>query len=272
MISRETAISALERVLADACFGETAEAELAGNLRAFVEARGVVGEDADAIVAAPPRLGVYRTLVQNGIKTVVGRVLPRTRARLNASSSGRFDADLARFLDAVGPRTHYLRDVPDEFVAWALPRWRGDPAVPPYVADLAVHEVVVFAVASAPDDPPAAASPVTLDRALSFAQSARLVRYAWRVHELSGDVDARDPPVEGPAYLLAYRDANLSASWLDLTPLEASIVGPLMDGQALGDAVQGACRDHATSPTAVATDVARLLADLASRGIVLGAR
>jgi hypothetical protein len=264
-----TVPEALDRVLLDACFGETAEAELRGGLRAFVEARGVHGEDADAIAAAPPRLVVYRSLVQNGIKTIVGKVLPRTRARPNASSSGRFDADLARFLDAVGPRTHHLRDVPEEFVAWALPLWRADAAVPAHVPDLAVHEVVAFAVASAPDDPPAVAAPVAIDRPLSFTRSARLVRHAWRVHELSDDTAIA--PLPGPVHLLAYRDVESSTAWLDLTPLAASIVEALIAGRPLGDAVQSACRDHATNPGEISADVARLLAELAGNGIVVGA-
>jgi hypothetical protein len=264
--------SALERVLVDACFGETADAELRAGVRAFVDARGVVGEDAEAIAAAPPRLAVYRSLVQNGIKTVVGRVLPRTRAHLDASSSsGRFEADFAHFLDAVGPRTHYLRDVPGEFVAWALPRWRDDPTVPAHVPDLSVHEIISFTAASAPDDLPAAAVPVALDRPLSFTRSARLVCHAWRVHELSEHVEGRDLPVRGPVHLLAYRDAEHAVSWLELSPLAASIVEILIAGGSLGDAVESACRVWATTPTAVATDVARLLADLAERGIVLGA-
>jgi hypothetical protein len=262
--------SALERVLVDACFGETAESELRAGVRAFAEARGVDGEDADAIAASPPRLAVYRSLVQNGIKTVVGRVLPRTRAHLEAAARGHFGADLARFLDEAGPRTHYLRDVPGEWVAWALPRWRADPAVPPYVPDLALYEVTAFALASAPDDPPVAPVPVALDRPLSLARSARLLRLAWRVHEPPEDDQATAPPAQEPAHLLGYRGPGHSASWLELTPFAAAIVDALLSAQSLGDAVKSACRDHETAPADVTADVARLLADLAGRGIVLG--
>jgi uncharacterized protein len=263
---------ALERVLIDACFGETAEAELRAGVRAFVEARGADADDADAIEASPARLAVYRSLVQNGIKTVVGRVLSRTRAHLNAAAAGRFDADLARFLGTVGPRTHYLRDVPEELVAWAVPRWRTEPAVPPYVADLALYEVAVFAVASALDDSPAAPVPVALDRPLSFARAARLACFSWRVHELPDDDPATGAPARGPVHLLGYRGPGHSASWLELTPFAAAIVGALLAGRDLGGAVESAGRDHGTAPADVTADVARLLADLAERGIILGAR
>jgi hypothetical protein len=262
----------LERTLADACFELTAGADIAADVRGFVDRRGVARDDVDAIASAPLRLAVYRTLVQNGLKTIVGKVLPRTRARLNAAQPGRFDDDFARFLQAVGPRTHYLRDVPDELLAWALPQWHIDTAVPRYVTDLANHESAEFAVASAPDDVPSAGGPVAIHRPLTFARAARLVRHAWRVHELSDDPSASDVPAAGPVALLAYRDAEHRASWLELTPLAASIVEALMAEKALGDAVEHGCVEHQTTAAAVATDAARLLADLADRGIVIGSR
>ena len=154
---------ALEHAIADACLGENSGDDLARDLRRFLEARGVSAEDVDAIVAAPHRLAVYRSLVRNGLGAVVARMLPWTRARLNASCAGRFDADVARFLEEVGPRTHYLRDVPHELFAWARPRWAADPHVPAYLTDLAAHELACFAVAAAesrPDVPsPGAVTP-----------------------------------------------------------------------------------------------------------------
>jgi len=259
-------------VIVDACLGEAAREEMGADLRVFVESRGVAREDADAIAAAPARLAVYRSLVQNGIRTIVGRVLPRTRARLNAACGGRFDADLARFLDLVGPRTHYLRDVPHELTAWAIPQWRADPTVPAYLPDLAVYEGTPFAVASAPDDAPFTPAGVALDRPLHLSSSIRLLHLSWRVDELPEDVDANGAPAAGPAHLLAYRQADHGVHWLELTPLAASIADGLVTGRNLGDAVEAACRDHGTIPSAVTSDVARLLADLADREILLGAR
>jgi hypothetical protein len=262
-------VSPIERVLVDACFGEGAGAEMAAGLRGFVEARGVGAEDADAVAAGPARLAVYRSLVQNGIKTVVGKVLPRTRARLNAASGARFDEELARFLDAVGPRTHYLRDVPGELARWALPRWAADASVPADVPDLARFEIAAFESASAPDDPVMPHAPVALDRPLRIARSAQLLALAWRVHE--SDDDPTAPPPAGPVDLLAYRGADHAVAWLELTPLAASITRELMAAVPLGEAIARACAAHATTPAAVTTDVAQLLADLAAHHVVLGA-
>ncbi len=263
----------LYRALRDACLGQTTGAAINQDLRGFLEARGVASEDIDAILAAPPRLQVYRSLVQNGLNAVVARMLPRTRARMNAACGGRFDVDVARFLGEVGPRTHYLRDVPGEVLAWAEPRWRDDSSVPPYLPDLAVHELACFGVAAAEPEPPAHRQPggdVLLERPLVFTRSARRLRYSWTVHELPANEADTAPPEQRDVRLLAYRDDEHAVRWLELSPLASSIVERLIKGEPLGQAVERACADHTTAPAAVAEDVARLLADLAERGVLLG--
>jgi len=261
----------LERVLADACLGERTGDAIAVDLRGFLEERGVAAEDVEAIVEAPRRLDVYRSLVRNGLHGVVVRMLPRTRARMNAACAGRFDADVARFLEQVGPRTHYLRDVPGELFAWAEYRWRGDRDVPAYLPDLAAHELAGFAVAAFEGGQ--AAPPVgtiALDRPIAFAGSVRSFRYGWAVHELAADEADTAAPARRDVRLLAYRDAGHGVRWLELTPLAATIVGRLIGGETLQAAVAGACADHRTAPAAVSADVARLLANLGERGVLLG--
>jgi hypothetical protein len=264
----------LQIAIADACLGEQGGRAIATDLRAFLECRGVAAEDVEAILAAPPRLAVYRSLVRNGLSAVVLRMLPRTRARMNAACEGRFDADLARFVDEVGPRTHYLRDFPAELVEWAEPRWRADTRVPEYLSDLAAHELAFFAVAASPETPgpPPELGEVDIDLSLVFASSARLLRYAWAVHELPADPDAGGEPQRRDVHLLAYRDPEHAVRWLELTPLAASIVARLVRGERVRDAVDRACEDHDTSAAAVLDDIARLLADLGARNVVLGAR
>jgi hypothetical protein len=261
----------LHRAIAEACLGSRAGAAITRDLRSFLEAHGVEADDVEAILAAPPRLAVYRSLVRNGLGSIIERMLPRTRARMNAACGGRFDADLAAFADEVGPRTHYLRDVPAELFAWAEPRWRADASVPAYLVDLAAYELAAFAVgASASVDPADARAEVALDRPLTFAESARLLRFAWAVHELPEQGPAE--PARRDVQLLAYRDADHRVRWLELTPLAADVVERLLSGQPLGDAVQTACAEHGVTPAAVLADVARLLADLGTRGVVIGAR
>lgn len=262
--------AALQRAIADACLGLHADEELARDLRGFFEARGVAIEDIDAIAAAPRRLAIYRTLVRNGLASVVARVLARTRARMNAAAGGRFDADLALFVDQVGSRSHYLREVPAELLAWAAPRWRADPALPPYLVDLASHELACFVVAScSAAQSPRSAGEVALDRPLAFIESVRLMHYAWAVHELPPDADAAVEPAPRATHLLGYRDPTHAVRWLELTPLASAILERLIEGISLGAAVERACAVHATAPADVLEDIARLLADLGARGVLL---
>ncbi|MGD0530321.1 MAG: DUF2063 domain-containing protein, partial [Polyangiaceae bacterium] len=72
--------------------------------------------------------------------------------------------------------------------------------------------------------------------------------------------------------LLAYRDADHVVRWLEVTPLAAAILARLVAGEALGEAVERACAEASTAPAAVLPDIARLLADLGTRGVLLGAR
>jgi hypothetical protein len=264
---------ALQKAIADVCLGAGADEAMARDLRAFLESHGVAPDDVEAILAAPPRLAVYRTLVRNGIGKVVLDVLGGTYARLHRRVAGRFEADLAAFVDEVGPRTHYLRDVPGEFLAWVAPRWRSDAAVPAWLVDFATFELTTFAVAtSAPARAPEKPVDVAIDRPLLFADSMRLLRCGWPVHELEDDEGGATPSAQRDVRLLAYRDATHAVRWLELTPLAADVVQRLAAGEPLGGAVERACAEHATVPGAVLREVARLLADLGERGVLLGAR
>jgi hypothetical protein len=291
---------ALQRAIAEACLGARAGEEIANDLRRFLERHGVEPEDIEAILAAPPRLAVYRSLVRNGIAAVVLRMMPRTRERMNGTGLRRFEAYLAAFVDQIGPRTHYLRDVPAEFFAWAQARWRGDPTLPAYIADLASYELAAFQVAAAEGTRAGeAVAKIELDRSLAFVGSTRLMNYGWAVHELP--LDATSEPARREVWLLAYRDddgvspeapetarmprwrtvvATRSGQqrpahgvrWLELTPLAAAIVGRLLLAEPLGAAVARACADHGVTPSAVLAEIAKLLADLGARHVLLGAR
>ena len=262
---------ALETALSRACLDLTVPVANRHDLRRFLAEHAVPGADIDAILDGPARLMVYRSLVRNGLSAVVLRMLPRTRARMNTAAHGRFDGDFARFVDAVAPRTHYVRDVPSEFYSWAGPQWRADARLPPYLADLAAHELAQFAVGSAEEKPAGALAEVALDKPLVFSASTHFAVYAWAVHELPEDEESTAPPLHRDVRLLGYRDPKDLVRWLELTPLAGSIVARVMAGDCLGSAVEHSCADRGVTAGIVARDVARLLADLGSRGVLLGA-
>jgi hypothetical protein len=224
---------------------------------------------ADACLLREPlgggRLGLYRRLVQTNLSAVVRRLLPRTAGALEAREEGAWGAWFARFLAEAGPRTPYLRDVPGELVAWAAPLWQTA-SVPPFVGDLARYEIDLFEMDGAPvGAAPPPLTEVALDRRLVFATPRKLARYDYAVHEL-----ASDPPRRATCVLI-HRDAD---NIVHSTPLDAPI-GDLIEqtlaGLTLGDALaeSAASAKHAHYEDA-RLEVARVLAELAAKGALLG--
>lgn len=256
------------------CFDRAAERELTESPRAFLEARGVPPEDVEAMLADAPRLLLYRALVRGNLHAVVAARFERTRARMGDAA---FDATFDAFLEARGPRTHYLRDVPGEFLAWALERWRSaemdadDAGVPPYLRDLARYELLEFEAATRADDDAPAAGPLALDRPLVFHPATRVARFEHAVHQLPEAIDDRAPPARREVTLLVYRDADHALRYLELSPFVATMTLTLLDAVPLDAALASAAAAHALPMNdALLADVSRLLADFGQRGVVLG--
>jgi hypothetical protein len=179
-----------------------------------------------------------------------------------------FEHWVAQWLAAEGPRSRYLRDLPVELVEWARPRWSADPAVPAWIPDLARHELLEAEVEDEVDAPlPMGAAGFELDRGLLFARSVRLVSYTARVHELPAE--GGGSPVLGDVWLLAHRDRDGDATYLELSVLAAGLVESLQAGRSVREAVAAACqRAGLPCDDAVLARMAAVLTELADRGIV----
>jgi hypothetical protein len=224
---------ALQRAIRDACLGESL---------AHKDER------------LPPRIAIYRTLVRNALSGVVHNILVATRREMGEP----FDRAFTRFLAERGPKTHFLRDVPHEFVEHATPHWRSE-GVAPWLLDLARHEMTSFGVSTAPHLPEAHPADISLERPLLLSSLTRIERYSHAIHEAL-------PPPERAVTLLYYRDINHALCTLELSPMAATLLEhahlPLREAVAKA----GAVTDEALA------SVARLLADLGERGVLLGAR
>lgn len=254
----------LQHAFKRACF--SAEPKFDDDLRGFLAASGVPKEDVEAILAAPRRLGLYRKLIRHNIIGVIEAMLPKTQKRMNDVVPGSFESSIDAFLEHEGPRTSHLRDVPSEFVAFAAPRWKKDDRLPRWLSDHAELELVDFVVGVAPRPaPPPPLADVSADLPLVFADPNKLVRLAWSVHQ--EDIAQRDVTI------LVYRDAEHRTRFLELTRLAGLILERLLAGDALGAAMISACQTMGCAlDQAVLEGAARLLADLADRGVLLGAK
>lgn len=256
-------LDAIQRGLDRVIVASHAPAALADDPRAFFADLG--DPAADWLAAADPdRLLVYRHLVRHQLHGLLADLLPRTAAA-RGHQAIRADADV--WLTELGPRSRLLRDIPAEFVAWAATRWRD--ATTPWLLDLARHELLALEVSAAPARTPAPARPFALDARLDFDPSARLGRFDFAVHLFA---DAA-PPCE-PTALLLYRDSEHSVRTLHLSPLaEALIDALLVRDLPVETAVRAAAiATGAELDDALLARVSALLADLAERGAVHGAR
>lgn len=251
---------------------EDAPAAIDRDLAAFYAAHGVEGATLAAMVErGAGRLKMYRTMVQGRLRRVIREFIPRTVSRIGRS---RYNADFAAFFAGPGSHSVVLRDVPVEFVAWAGPRWDADPALPGYLSDLARHELVASEVRNAPGGrEPVTGIPLALDRPLVFDGSVRILRYAAAVHRLSLDEADRGEPEPEPSALLIYRDRDdYRVRYIELTPRAIAVVERLVAGATVVGALQ---EGAATVGEALSDDflagMTHLFADLADRGVILGA-
>jgi uncharacterized protein len=237
---------------------------------AWLARNGVSDADAEALRSDATRLGVYRGLVRGRLREAVELALPRFRARLGAL----FDEYFARWLSERGPRSHQLRDVTTELLDFMAPLVASDPRVPPWALELGRHEALDVLVGSLAESPsPGALPDLDPERGLAFTATARIVRTAFAVHRLSDDPGDRREPERSPTALFVYRSPEHDVRYLEVTPLAAEILAGLLAGRSLRNALAAA-----TSGLGLALDdtvlegTARLLADLADRGAVTGAR
>lgn len=259
----------LEAALAELVLGKAVAPSDETAVREWLARHDVDADDAAAILdQGIERFLVYRSLVRATLEEALDKALPRTLARLGTLGQAYFDG----FLADRGPRTHYLRDVTNEFLDYCAPQWAADARVPSYLIELARHEALHLSMAAAPRAESAVAlAPLDLQSGLAFIEAARLVHYDYAVHELPSDPDDRRAPECRKTSLFVYRGPEHDVRYLELTPLAASILEHLLQGETLGDSLSRAAAAHEVAlDAAVLTGAAHVLADLSARGTLLG--
>jgi len=260
---------ALESALAELTLGpELAEGDAVG-IAAWLARHRVEGPDARALTRDFARLLVYRKLVRGNLREALRATMPRTLARLDSS----FDRYFSEFLRVSPPITRYLRDLTPQFLDFALPRWASDPNVPAYLGDLARHEalqVELAALLALPKDHVPAE--LSLEQGVEFIDAVRLVHYTWAVHRLPEDEDSRVLPEKSAVSLLVYRSPEHDVRYLELGPFAQALLSCLLEERlslqlSLSNAAERACLPLDDE---LLTRAAKLLADLAERGALLG--
>jgi hypothetical protein len=226
-----------------------------------------------ALGANPGRWKVYRRMVRSRLAENVEHGFERLRAVVGAD---RFREIVWRFLADSPPRSHYLRDVPGEFLRFfeanrdTLTRAFELPA---YGLDLARYEWAELETAYSFEETKAAeVGPLDMQRVPVLSPAHRLIDLAYPVHRMG--TEGHDVTLEAaPFSLCLYRDAKShEVAVLELTPVTASILS-LMQRRTLTltEIVRNAAEEvGVTVDVAFVDALSTLLADLIERGVLLG--
>jgi hypothetical protein len=261
--------SELERLFARVVASPDLDPNDPAAVDAFLRESELEEGDRDALSTDFAKLWVYRQLVRGTLREALELAIPRSVARLGPL----FDEYFTRFLAESGPRSPYLRDVTTEFLSFAGPLWRADERVAPWTFDLARHEALRIAIGATPVSAAQRAEDeeLALDRGVGFTEACTLVRYDFAVHRLSDDEADRAPPPRGSTMLFVYRSPEHEVRYLELSALAFGILERLLAGETLERALASSVAERGVSlDQSVLEGTARLLADLAERGALLG--
>lgn len=262
-------VEALHAAVREACFSPKDEAKR--DLGALLDRHGVAPPDRRALLGAKPRLSLYRKLVRGNVLGVCEAILERGYAHLEASAKGAWSDAVDAYLDAGGPRTPHLRDVPSELVEVLVPRIMQDARVPAYVAELFRLELTEFRVGAAVNEVlPASFDDIAAERPVVLRGPSERLVFAHPVHTLG--VEPAPPAAAAETRLFVYRDVQHEVRVVVQTPFADELLARLLLGLPLGQSIgeaAGAC--GAAVSEALLTEVAKWLADFGERGILLGA-
>ena len=260
---------ALESALAELTLGPEIAPSDAIAIAAWLERNEVTGSDAQALTRDFARLQVYRQLVRGNLREALRATIPRTLARLGAS----FEPYFAEFLRVTPPVTRSLRDLTPAFLDFASPRWASDEGVPAYLSDLARHEALQVEVASLLARPKHhIAAELSLEEGVEFIAAVRLVHYAWAVHRLPEDEASSTLPERGETQLLVYRSPEHDVRYLELGTFAGALLSALLSQRLSLRVALTTAAERVGLPLddELLTRAARLLAELAERGALLG--
>jgi hypothetical protein len=216
---------------------------------------------------------LYRELVRDRLRKELHFALPRTR---RAAGEAAFERVFEQHLDRDPPRTRFFREVVLEFVKSAVPAFRADAALPPWLADLALYEGARWEVSDLDarlDESAGAVQEFAFERAPVLSPALRLLALAHPVHEApqaKGRYEAR------ASYVCVHRsaDADKPRTWT-LNHSTYALLSMWQADPALSvtAGVHALSRERGTVVDATFVDgLCGVLAEFIEAGILLGSR
>lgn len=220
------------------------------------------------------RLEIYRGLFFRNIAGFLGRSFPVLRALHDDAA---WHALVRDFYDRHRSRTPLFPEIPREFLQY-LETERGEvPGDLPFALELAHYEWVETALdldTRELDDFTPRPGTDLLEGCPVLSPLAWPLSYRFPVHRIRADFQPAEPPAE-PTHLLVYRDRADKVRFMQLNPVSLRLLQVLGEDRGLSgtQAVDQVVAelDHPEPQRARAAGLA-LLADLAARDVILGAR
>jgi uncharacterized protein len=219
----------------------------------------------------PRRLDVYRELFFNNVASLLGGTFPVCRDILGEAC---WRGLVRRFYAGHRAHTPYFLELPSEFVQWLGGGGAADPALPPFLSELAHYEWVELALSVSDAEPDLAAIDPAGDLLTGRPVVSPLawpLAYRWPVHRLSPSYRP-EAPGDLPTFLVVYRDGGGEVRFLEADAATARLL-ELLDADAAATGSASLARVAAELGAAGAVGQgAALLEALRSRGILLGTR
>jgi hypothetical protein len=223
--------------------------------------------------ASVERWNVYRRMVRMRIAEQIAHAFERLRAVIGEE---RFGALVERFTAECPPRSHYLRDVPGEFLQFFeahRDELAGALRLPPFAFDLARYEWAELDTAYSFEEAGAAqVGPLDMARVPVLSPALRLLDVTYPVHRWAAD-GADTQLAREPIALCLYRDAKThEVEVLELTPVTFAMLALMAERSlSLTEIVRNAAGQIGVVVDAPFVEaLSTLLADLLERGVLLG--
>ncbi|MCU0977474.1 MAG: putative DNA-binding domain-containing protein [Steroidobacteraceae bacterium] len=219
----------------------------------------------------PRRMDVYRELFFNNVASLLGGTFPVCRDILGEAG---WRALVRRYYAGHRANTPYFLELPSEFLRWLGEAGAADPALPPFVTELAHYEWVELALSVSDAEPDLAevdpAGDLLAGRPV-VSPLAWPLAYRWPVHRLS-PAYRPEAPGDLPTFLVVYRDPAGDVRFLEADAATARLL-ELMDTHPCEPGAATLARVAAElGDGAAAARGAQMLEGLRARGILLGTR
>lgn len=214
------------------------------------------------------RIKIYTGLLYNNVEGFLLACFPVLKQVLGVRKWSRM---VRVFFAAHHSHTPYFRQIPDEFIQFLQSEWTPPDTYPPYLLALAHYEWIELVLSvsnrSAARATNAAGNLLTGIPVLNPVLAN--LRYDWPVHRIA----PRRVVKPSETFLLVFRDADDQVQFTEINAFTARLIALLEPATLTGEAALAhiAAESRHPDPALIQRAGGALLADLQTRGVVLGA-